>query len=305
LKESLSAFILLFVLVPEPQAHAVNLWPFGHKPKVEKLDIPFDALSVGVDSQQSLLETYRVALGYPGSLKDFWEKELAKDNSVQSTFFAVTDALEHRHTKDGKSALSQIEAIEDIAGSEPHKKSAEQFNLKVKWKLPPPGMDSIKEEFTEDAGWASKFSTEHPGESGIQENLGKRQGLHLLFSTHDQQQGHVHIDFRSTGIFEAILTFLHLKFLVPEALRKGHYNPRNADVRATGPENQNNVPIRNLEFFAKTYEDNRILEFAQAYNAEHADKVLPANIPSPTDTEEKDAAIQQLTNGEQSADPAP
>lgn len=264
------ALSTLILLASSSRATARDFpWPFRHKePNVQSLFIPFDALS---PRQHALLETLKTARHVEGSLSSFWDslgrdsgrskKKKEDGNSIQRTFFATTDALEHRKVKGGETALDQVEAIEDVAGDEKGAGSAEQFNIEVRWKAPPPGMKSIRELFDDESGYAGRFSTDHPGEQGIQEKSEGYRGLHLLFMKDDEQKGHVHIDFRATNWFEAMMTKLHLKFLIPKFLRKGHFKPSNGDVGAVGPEKKDGEPISNVEWFVQTYGDPRVREF--------------------------------------------
>jgi hypothetical protein len=289
LNRAAAAILLLLIFTPG-QARAIE-WPFHRKnPNQQAIFVPYEALS---DGQLRLLETLKESRQYTGDLESFWYV-LGKDNTAQRTFFAVTDAMEHRKTKNGETALDQIEAIEDVEGQEKDKASAEQFNIKVRWKAPPPGMKSIREQF-ETPDYSGRLSADHPGEVGVQEKNSGYRGLHLLFQKDNEREGHVHIDFRKTSWFEAVMTKLHLKFLIPKFLKKGHFDPGNADLGAVGPEKEKGKPISNLEWFEKTYDEPRVGEYTnpEPYLSEYVEKM---------GTNEEERTSPPATNDD-SADP--
>jgi hypothetical protein len=260
-------FPLLYVLLSAIPCFALA----DHVPGIQEIIVPFHELS---RRQQELLATFQKSEGFEGTAEQFWD-ELGKDNSIQRTFFYTTEAMERRHVKNGQTVLDQIESIEDVAGSMPGKHSAEQFNIKVKWKAPAGGNKAMKDQF-KTKGWTDRFSSDHPGEFGIQEKNKGYRGLHLLFSK-DTNEGHVHVDFRGTNWFEAMMTKLRLKFLVPPGLKKGHFDARNADIGAIGPEKEGGVPISNLDWFVQNYNDPRVANFSENAPAVNLamDKILP------------------------------
>ena len=228
---------------------------------IQEIYVPYDALTV---RQKELLATYQKSKNFVGTGQQFWNY-IGKDNTLQRAFFGTTEAMEHRYAKGGVKVIDLVDSITDIAGIEKGEQptTAEQFNIAIKWKAPPKGVKKVRDLFdTKDFG--NRVSAYHPGESGVQEKKpGGGSGLHLLFAEDGSNNGHAVIAFRKVSVFEAVMTFLHLGFLVPGGLKKGHFSEADADLGAIGPEKDHGKPINNLEWFAKTYDDPRVLAFSQ------------------------------------------
>jgi RHS repeat-associated protein len=173
-----------------------------------------------VSAQQTQRIAWSTLSGGQQALVTGGEKAWNGLSSVQqTTFAAITHALEVTTLSNNTSALSEVESVNSI-----NAKSGD-FSIGVTWK------DGAKELF-KDSGFAWRPGYGHEGENGLTEGRSST-GLHVLFGDKDPRIGHVHIDYRGIG--------------------EGHFKQYNSDVRAVGPEKSGGRPINNYERYKSWY----------------------------------------------------
>jgi hypothetical protein len=199
-------FLAIAVLVVSSGAQAFAVSPSSTK-------LGYDDLS---QAQKTLLHQY-LEKNYGPSVNDRTAWESTLPDGVPTTFAAITQALEHTPLASGKTALSLMTSVTEIHGEVDGAKSEEQFNVAVTWS--PTAYDELQQ-----VGFAYRIGWGHAGEHGLSYQS-ESTGLHLLFGDQDATIGHAHVDYRASGVMDII-----------SGDPEGHFKSYNSDVRAVGPE---------------------------------------------------------------------
>ena len=175
--------------------------------------VAYDDLS---QAQKALLHLY-LEKNYGTNQNDRTTWETVLPDGVPTTFAAITQALEHVQLSSGKPALSLMTGVTEIHGEVAGAKSEEQFNVAVIW-------SSTAYDELQQVGFAYRIGWGHSGEHGLSYQS-QSTGLHLLFGDQDATIGHAHVDYRNSGLMDII-----------SGDPEGHFKSYNSDVRAVGPE---------------------------------------------------------------------